>query len=222
MRALTWSARGQTASLPHVSPALPMPDAQVSKWYQDPRRVRRLGLVGLVVALTIIADLWTKAWAWDTLRDGEPIAVVEHVLYLKFGFNTGSAFSFLRDAEWSRIFFIGVTVLALGYMAWLAHRMPTQRAYGFVAVGMIAGGALGNLHDRFVRQLDVHTNGELVTRYGVVDFVQFYYDWEDGDYWPIFNVADMALVVGVGLLLIYIRRHGDERTDTAAVATTEA
>jgi signal peptidase II len=189
-------------------------------WHQDPTRRRRIALVTVVIALTLLADLWSKSWAWDTLRDGEPIALVEHVFYFKFGFNTGSAFSFLRDAAWSRLFFIGVTVLSLGYMAWLTQRMPTRRRYGFVAVGFIAGGALGNLHDRFVRQLDVHLDGERVTRYGVVDFLQFYYDWDGGNYWPIFNVADVALVVGVGLLLIYIRFHGDE--DNVAVADAES
>ncbi len=168
----------------------------------------------VTIALALLADLWTKSWAWDTLRDGQPVELIEHVLYFKFGFNTGSAFSFLRDAEWSRMFFIGVTVLALGYMAWLTHKMPTRRRYGFVAVGLIAGGALGNLHDRFVRQLEVHIDGELATRHGVVDFVQFYYDWDGGNYWPIFNVADVALVVGVGLLLIYIRFHGDEDNES--------
>jgi signal peptidase II len=190
-------------------------------WHADPKRRKRIAQVTLVIALTLIFDLWSKAWAWDRLREGEPIALIEHVFYFKFGFNTGSAFSFLRDAEWSRLFFIGVTVLALGYMAWLTHKMPTKKAYGFVAVGMIAGGALGNLHDRFVRQLDVNLNGELVTRYGVVDFLQFYYNWEDGKYWPIFNVADVALVVGVGLLLIYIRYHGDEPVKEATMTQTE-
>jgi signal peptidase II len=187
-----------------------MSEPTLVPWHQDPTRRRRIALVAVVVILTLVADLWSKSWAWHTLRDGDPVELVEHVFYLKFGFNTGSAFSFLRDAEWSRMFFIGVTVLALGYMAWLTHKMPTSRRYGFVAVGLIAGGALGNLHDRFVRQLEVHLDGELVTRYGVVDFLQFYYDWDGGNYWPIFNVADIALVVGVGLLLIYIRFHGDE------------
>jgi len=196
-----------------------MPDSPKLAWYRDPQRRGRLALVGIVVVLTLIADLWSKAWAWDTLRDADPVTLIDHVLYLKFGFNTGSAFSFLRDAEWSRMFFIGVTVLALVYMGWLAYRMPTRRAYGFVAVGMIAGGALGNLHDRFVRQLEVYLDGERILRYGVVDFLQFYYDWDDGDYWPIFNVADVALVVGVGLLLIYIRYHGEE---SVAVSTAES
>jgi signal peptidase II len=181
-------------------------------------RRRRIALVTAVAAATLTLDLWTKAWAWDTLRDGDPITVIEHVVYLKFGFNTGAAFSFLRDAEWSRGFFIVVTLLALAYMAWLTHRMPTRRRYGFAAVGMIAGGALGNLHDRFVRTLEVEIDGARVVRSGVVDFLQFYYDWEGRRYWPIFNVADTALVIGVLLLLLYIRLHGDEGPEEAAPA----
>ncbi len=187
-----------------------MSDEKQGRWHQDPQRRKRIGLVAAVVFLTVAFDLATKYWAWETLREGDPVTVVEHVFYLKFGFNTGSAFSFLRDASWSRMFFIAVTLLALVYMAWLTHKMPTRHRYGFVAVGMIAGGALGNLHDRFARQLEVIVGGEVVTRHGVVDFLQFYYDWDEGKYWPIFNVADVALVIGVGLLLIYIRYHGDD------------
>ena len=177
----------------------------------SPSRRSRIILVLVVVALVLVADLWTKQWAWDNLRDGEAVTVIEHVFYLKYGFNTGAAFSFLRDATWARTFFIAVTFFALGYMAWLAWKMPTKHGYGFVAVALIAGGAAGNLHDRFVRIDTVNINGELVERTGVVDFLQFFYNWDAGKYWPIFNVADSALVCGVFLLLIYIRKHGDEQ-----------
>jgi signal peptidase II len=132
------------------------------------------------------------------------------VFYLKFGFNTGSAFSFLRDESWARYFFITVTFLALGYMGWLAWKMPTKRLYGFIAVGLIAAGAAGNLHDRFVRVMPVWMDGKWVEAHGVVDFLQFYYNWDGGKYWPIFNVADSSLVCGVGLLLVYLHFHGAE------------
>ena len=67
----------------------------------------------------------------------------------------------------------------------------------------MSGGALGNLHDRIFRQMDVR--GEL--RHGVVDFIKVFY-WPDKP-WPTFNVADVALVVGVGLLFIFLTRHGE-------------
>lgn len=184
-------------------------------------RTSRLIIVAIVFVLSLGLDLWSKAWAWEHLREQPAVEVIEHVFYLKFGFNTGSAFSFLRDESWARYFFITVTFLALGYMGWLAWKMPTKRIYGFIAVGLIAAGAAGNLHDRFVRTMPVWWNGEWVDRHGVIDFLQFYYNWPAGKYWPIFNIADSSLVCGVGLLLVYLHFHGAE-DDSAAATDDEA
>jgi signal peptidase II len=172
-------------------------------------RTRRLLLTALVVAFVLAVDLWTKDWVWRELREGRAVEVIPGIFYLRFGFNTGSAFSFLRDAAWGRTFFITITFAAVLYMVWLATSMPTVRRYGFVAIGMIMGGALGNLHDRFVRIMKVPFKGQWVERYGVVDFLQFYYPWDPEHYWPIFNVADSALVCGVVLLVLYMRFHGE-------------
>lgn len=184
----------------------------------EPSRTHRLVIVAIVFVLSLALDLWTKAWAWEHLRNKPAVEVIEHVFYLKFGFNTGSAFSFLRDESWARYFFITVTFLALGYMGWLAWKMPTKRLYGFIAVGLIAAGAAGNLHDRFVRVMPVWMDGKWVEAHGVVDFLQFYYNWSAGKYWPIFNVADSSLVCGVGLLLVYLHFHGAEDEPAAAKA----
>lgn len=181
-------------------------------------RARRIALVLVVVALVLVADLWTKQWAWDTLRNGPPIKVIPEVLHFRFGFNTGSAFSLFSEMAWARSFFIVVTVGALAYMGWLTTQIPTDRRYGFVAIGLIAGGAAGNLHDRFVRQLPTFPDGKM--RYGVVDFIQFFYDFSGEKFWPIFNVADSALMCGVGLLLLYMYRQGDEY-DTLGVLAEE-
>lgn len=165
--------------------------------------------ISLVVALTL--DLWTKAWAWEHLKPptpgqpDTPVTVIDGLFYLKFGFNTGSAFSLLRDKSWARAFFILVTFGALAYMAWLAWTLPARRKWVFVSVGFIGGGALGNLHDRFFRIWKVPFQGKFQDRHGVVDFLQFYYPWDPDNYWPIFNVADSALVVGMVLLLIYVQ-----------------
>ena len=189
---------------------------------EQPARQRRYILFALVAVLTVAFDLWTKAWAWDAVRppDGKAIEVIEHVFYFRYGFNTGAAFSFLRDSAFARPFFIVVTLFALGYMGWMVRSMPTKRGYGFAAVGLIVGGALGNLYDRLTRLDMVHIKGELTESYGVVDFLQFYYNWEEGKYWPIFNIADSALCVGVGLLLIYLHKQGkdDAAAEEAAVA----
>jgi len=188
-------------------------------------RTRRYILAAVVFVAVFALDLWSKQWAWDHLRgpDGRTVVVWEHVFYLRYGFNTGSAFSLLREADWARMFFIIITFVALGYMAWLLKTMPNDRAYGFAAVAMIAAGAAGNLHDRFVRVDLVNIEGQLVERHGVVDFLQFYYDWDGGNYWPIFNVADSGLVCGVFLLLIYLHKQGKiEQAEAEAKAAAEA
>ncbi len=171
-----------------------------------PSRKQRLIETAVVMAITLGLDLWSKAWAWENLR--EPSVkkeIIKDWFEFEFGFNTGAAFSFLRDASYARMVFIGVTVLALLYMGRLAWTMPTKFRTAFIAVALVAGGALGNLHDRLVRQLDIRGTGEL--QYGVVDFIKVHY-WE-GKVWPTFNIADVALVIGVGLLFIFLTRHGD-------------
>lgn len=169
----------------------------------DPPRARRLWLTGAVLVALLVLDLVTKQWAWDNLREGAVHTVVDGWVFFEFGFNTGSAFSLLRDASWSRTLFIGITFVALLYMGFLARTLPTRFVSAFVAIGMVASGALGNLHDRFVRTMIV----DGVERYGVVDFIKIYY-WK-GKPWPTFNVADVALVAGVLLLMVFLLRHGE-------------
>lgn len=181
---------------------------------ETPRR-KRIVLLSIVAAITLGLDLWTKAWAWQTLREGKTVTVIKDWAYFEFGFNTGSAFSFLRDASYARLVFIVVTILALAYMVKLARTLPTKWASAYVAIALVSGGALGNLHDRLVRVMDVR--GE--DRYGVVDFIKVYY-WPNQP-WPTFNVADIALVFGVGLLFIFLTRHGDA-IDAAKAAAAKA
>ncbi|MGH1347513.1 MAG: signal peptidase II [Nannocystales bacterium] len=169
-----------------------------------PSRKQRLIETVVVMVITLGLDLWSKAWAWENLRNPSvKKEIIKDWFEFEFGFNTGAAFSFLRDASYARMVFIGVTILALLYMARLAWTMPTKFRTAFMAVALVAGGALGNLHDRLVRQLEIR--GEM--HYGVVDFIKVHY-WE-GKVWPTFNIADVALVVGVGLLFIFLTRHGD-------------
>ena len=164
-----------------------------------PSRGARITLVLATLIPALALDLWTKAWAWDNLRAQASRIIVPNFFHLEFAFNTGSAFGFLRDADWSRAFFIAITVAALVYMARLAMTLPTRAPSGFIAIGLIASGALGNLHDRFVRVF--------MDQHGVVDFIVVYY-WP-GMRWPAFNIADAALVAGVLLFMIYLHRHGD-------------
>jgi len=173
-----------------------------------PPRQSRLVLAAVVFAVGLAADLWSKAWAWNNLKPpGESVTVIDPLFELSYSFNTGAAFGFLNRFSWAREFFIVVTLLALVYMLWLALKMPTTKAYGFIAVALVASGAAGNLHDRIVR-------ADGLGRHGVVDFLKLNYPW--GGSWPTFNIADVALLVGVGLLFLYIRYHVDAPAKEAA------
>ena len=160
----------------------------------EPSRGSRIALAAVLAAVSLFLDLWTKAWAWDTLRDAPGWILKKGLLHFEFAFNTGSAFGFLRDASWSRFFFIAITLAALVYLARLAQTLPTRGRAAFVAIGLIAGGALGNLYDRLFRVYE--------DAYGVVDFIVVFY-WP-GNRWPAFNIADAALVAGVLLFLLVL------------------
>ncbi|MEP7300310.1 MAG: signal peptidase II [Caldimonas sp.] len=100
--------------------------------------------------------------------------------------NTGAAFSFLAGAAgWQRWFFIGLGAAATVFIVWLLARHGHQRLFGW-ALALILGGAVGNVIDRIL-------HGH------VVDFLQFH--WA-GAYFPSFNVADSAITVGAGLLIL--------------------
>ncbi|MBL9099665.1 MAG: signal peptidase II [Myxococcales bacterium] len=169
--------------------------------------LRRRAVIATAVtaALSLAVDLATKSWAWNNLRDGDRVTVIKHWFYLDFSFNTGSAFGFLRGTAYARPLFITITLLTVVYMAALARKLPARRLYGFVAIGLIIGGALGNLHDRLFRQLDV---GGTMT-HGVVDFIQIFYSRNHFS-WPNFNIADTTLVIGVVLLIPFLLLHAPD------------
>ena len=172
----------------------------------SPEPGRRRAVVAASVAglAFLILDLATKSWAWNTLREGPRVTVIKQWFYFDFSFNTGSAFGFLRGHDFSRPLFIVITLATVVYMAALVRKLPTERLYGFVAIGFILGGALGNLHDRLLRQIDIR--GTMT--HGVVDFIQVFY-MRNQPSWPNFNVADMALVVGVALLVPFLLFHAN-------------
>ena len=151
-----------------------------------------LALIGLVIVL----DQVTKSWALaqPNLAHGGRTEVTFFFDFV-LAFNRGAAFSFLAEhSGWQRWFFI---VLALGVSVWLLgliwqHRRERLLPFAF---SFIIGGALGNVIDRF-------NLGK------VVDFLSFH---AGPYYWPAFNLADSAIVLGVGLMLI---GHFRMRKDT--------
>jgi signal peptidase II len=141
-----------------------------------------------IAAAVIIVDQLTKLWIMTTFTLYGQKIIIPGFFNLVYVTNTGAAFGFLAgDKTWLRqVFFIGVALVALVVIV-IAHRHLRKQSGFFVfALGLIGGGAIGNLIDRL--------------RFGsVVDFLDFYL----GSYhWPAFNAADSAITVGVGLFLL--------------------
>jgi signal peptidase II len=135
----------------------------------------------VIAAIVVLVDQLTKRWAVGALDGGRVIHVVGS-LQLNLAFNTGMAFS--RGAGLGPF----VPVLAIGVIAALLIALGRSESRWFsVAVGLVIGGAVGNVLDRLFR-------GDGWLRGSVVDFI-------DLQWWPIFNVADAAVVVG-GVLLV--------------------
>lgn len=140
----------------------------------------------LLSALIIVGDFLTKQLALTHLMLHEPVPITPF-FNLTLIYNSGAAFGFLNSGEpsWQRWLLTAVSVIAtiLFYRWFQTSRDNLQRA----AIALVMGGAVGNLIDR------------AFTGY-VVDFIQVH---GAGYYFPAFNIADAAICVGVGLLLIY-------------------
>jgi signal peptidase II len=134
-----------------------------------------------VAGVAYLADRVTKVWAESTLVDA-PIEVIDGVLTLRFTTNSGGAFSIGGSAPW---IFVTASVLVIAIIVATAFRHTS--VLSAAAVGLILGGALGNLTDRAIR-------GDGF-RGRVVDFI-------DVHVWPIFNLADTAIVIGAVLLAL--------------------
>jgi signal peptidase II len=159
----------------------------------------RISLVVFVVGLVL--DIATKYVISQNLTYADRIPVIEGFFYLTHVRNTGAAFGLFRDApgEIRLFFFVGIAIVAIFIIAQFLYRLAPGDRLSSVALGLILGGAVGNLIDR-VRL------GE------VVDFLHF--DLWGGYSWPDFNLADTWIVVGVGLLVLeLLASEGEERTE---------
>jgi signal peptidase II len=154
-----------------------------------------------IAATVVLVDQLTKQWALNALDDG-PIDVV-WTLRFNLAFNKGMAFS--QGTGFGPI--IGIVALVVIVILLVSVGRSSSRLYP-LAVGLIVGGAIGNLIDRLFRD-----PGWL--RGAVVDFI-------DVQWWPIFNVADIAVTVG-GVLLLYtsVQRPQPEESDDGHVPTAD-
>ncbi len=143
--------------------------------------------------VVFLADRFSKVWVESALSDRPPIEVIPKVLALTFTTNSGGAFSLGQSAPW---LFAGATMLVSALIVVTAFRH--HRTLTALALGMVLGGALGNLTDRLLRGPGL--------RGRVIDFIDFHV-------WPVFNLADSAIVVGAVLLALSMRDVRREEPD---------
>ncbi len=136
-----------------------------------------------VAAAVLLADQLTKAWAVNALDDHDIDLV--WTLRLHLTFNGGMAFS--QGRGWGPVISIVALVVVVVLLASLRKGGSVVSA---VAVGLVVGGAAGNVVDRLFRSGSGFLGGE------VVDFIDF-------QWWPVFNVADACIVIGGTLLVVF-------------------
>ena len=138
-----------------------------------------------VAVLVVLLDQYTKELASTALDYGRPVEVWSW-FNLTLQHNTGAAFSFLSDAGgWQRYFFSALAIAISAVLSRWLYVMPREQRLLALSLGLIMGGALGNLWDR------------LVLGY-VVDFISVHYK---GHYFPAFNIADAAISIGAALMI---------------------
>ena len=136
--------------------------------------------------ILVIADQLTKMMVLGSLKLYESIEITSF-LSLTHVHNYGAAFSFLADEDgWQQYFLVSISVIAsIAIILWMS-KTSTNQPYKLIALSLILSGAIGNLIDRAVFGF-------------VIDFINLHYQ---DFYWPVFNVADTAITLGVILLLL--------------------
>jgi signal peptidase II len=146
---------------------------------------RRAVALGGIAAAVIAADQVTKTWAERALVDGP-----RHLFWtvqLNLTYNSGAAFSSARGlTPFITAFAVAVLIALVGVSR------SVRTTMGVVAMGLVIGGASGNLVDRLVR----HNRGS------VIDFIDF-------QWWPVWNIADACIVIGAALLIIGSRASSE-------------
>jgi len=152
-----------------------------------PTARRKYTLFTIFMVISLVLDQWTKVLARTHLRPRiSPKVIIDGYFDLRYAENPGVAFSMLQNISggrlWLTLLAIGAFILVLYYL----RKTPVENTRLHVALGLVGGGAIGNLIDRVA--------------YGkVTDFIV----WKVGVHeWPAFNVADAALCVGVGLMVL--------------------
>ena len=126
----------------------------------------------------VILDQFSKYIVVENMALGESIPIIEEVFHLTYILNPGAAFGMFAH---NRLFFIAIAVIVIGIIIWARREILASPWEVKAGCGLFLGGAIGNLIDRARQGL-------------VIDFFDF-------RIWPVFNIADIAICIGVGLII---------------------
>lgn len=152
---------------------------------------KRIAIESLFVLLTlvlIVVDQWTKLYFSTSFNLGEKRIIINDFFYFSYAINRGAAWSFLSSASWGQLFFKILTPIALvGFIFFYIYSVKKNYKWLKVSLVFVISGTIGNFIDRLL--ID-----------GVVDFIGFIF----GEYYfPVFNLADSFLTVGIIMLIVY-------------------
>ncbi len=187
----------------------------------------------------LVADLASKHWAFQTIagapvvmtRDEviatsppsrlipfhQPRVIIPNLLEFTLVLNPGAVFGMGAGKRW---FFIVVTLFAIGFGLWIFKRWTTARDHAaHAAIGLLLSGGLGNLYDRLlyacVRDF-IHPLPGIRLPFG------WSWPWGGRDVWPyVSNVADLFLLIGIGMLLVYSWTHSHQPLHPARASSDE-
>ena len=143
-------------------------------------------MIYLIFILGMLLDYVTKIWAIDTLKGKADITVIEGFFDFSYLENRGAAFGIFQGRVYLLAF---VTMIIMAVLFVMYQKTKKKTKLLTISTALILTGAIGNLIDRL--------------RYGfVVDFISWH--WKNTYYFPTFNVADICITVGTGLLILYI------------------
>jgi signal peptidase II len=148
-------------------------------------------MIYLIFILGMLLDYVTKIWAIDTLKGKADITVIEGFFDFSYLENRGAAFGIFQGRVYLLAF---VTMIIMAVLFVMYQKTKKKTKLLTISTALILTGAIGNLIDRL--------------RYGfVVDFISWH--WKNTYYFPTFNVADICITVGTGLLILYIIKEVD-------------
>jgi len=183
---------------------------------------------GIVAGVSLLADVTTKAWAEIVLSKriltAEPgIVLIDDHLTFTLAYNEGGAWGLLSDASETlrRPFFFAVSVLAVLFIVSLYSKLVKGQHSLTWGLPFVLGGALGNLSDRVTRNsvvdfIDYRADWVLAMNRGIAKALKYVgKNWGLTDHWPTFNIADVAICIGVGLMAVdmFTSRRGPERRE---------